>query len=76
MRTFTFLLLTLILSVSCTVGPNYKRPHPNSATGAVVKSQSLSHGIEPGLQRDDRPPLAIPYDWLAEVRSLGPGHCS
>jgi len=25
-RTFTFLLLTVNLSVSCTVGPNYKRP--------------------------------------------------
>ena len=26
MRRLTFLLLTAILSVSCTVGPNYKRP--------------------------------------------------
>ena len=26
MRRLTFLLLTVIYSVSCTVGPNYKRP--------------------------------------------------
>ncbi len=26
MRRLTFLLLTVIFSVSCTVGPNYKRP--------------------------------------------------